>query len=129
VDLNDARALVTSSSRNLGAEIARSLAGAGATVAITYHGSAGAAEELAEELRQRHQRDHIAVYADTETVEGVTELMDTVEERLGGVEILVNNSGPFSAVPFLDLPVHEFDRIWNANVTAAYLAVQRAARR
>lgn len=53
--------------------------------------------------------------------------METALDRLGGLEILVNNSGPFSAVPFADLPVGEYLRIWHANVTATYLATRRAA--
>ena len=119
-----ARALVMASSRNLGAEIARSLAAAGATVAITYHRSAAQAEELVAELSRR---DHLALFADTETAAGVSALMDTIEGRWGGVDILVNNSGPFSMVPFLDLDPGEFDRVWDANVTAAYLATRRVA--
>ena len=39
----------------------------------------------------------------------------------GTIDIVVNNSGPFSMVPFLALKPAEWDRIWTANVTAAYL--------
>lgn len=94
---------------------------------MTYHGSEALARELVADLRRRHPAEHIAVYADTETIDGIETLMETVLTRLGGLEILVNNSGPFSAIPFAELPVEEYMRIWHANVTASYLATRRAA--
>ena len=126
MNLSDTRALVTASSRNLGAEVARTLAARGATVAVTYRGSRQAADDLVNELRERHGGKHVAVFADTQTTDRVSEMMDAVLGELGGLEILVNNSGPFSAVPFAEMSATEFDRVWNANVTATFLAVQHA---
>jgi NAD(P)-dependent dehydrogenase (short-subunit alcohol dehydrogenase family) len=41
--------------------------------------------------------------------------------------VLVNNAGPFSMTPFADLPEAEWDRIWDTNAKAAYLASQLVA--
>jgi NAD(P)-dependent dehydrogenase (short-subunit alcohol dehydrogenase family) len=118
-------ALVTSASRNLGAAIAGALASCGASVAVNYLQS----EEAARALVSRLPGDgHVAVPGDTTTGEGVRQLVGDALEALGGrVDVLVNNSGPFSMTPFAELPEPEWDRIMNANVRAAYLATQLVA--
>ena len=122
--LSDKNALVTSSSRNLGAEIARSLAAEGASVVVNYHSSKEAAHALVEELAVLSDVGHLALAGDTSTGPGVRAL---VEEALGAqdrIDILVNNSGPFSMDPFADLEESDWDRIWDSNVKAAYIASQ-----
>lgn len=112
-------ALVTASSRNLGASIVSALAARGAGVVITYHGSKSAAEEL---LARLPEGRHACVSADLSTSDGVIRMVQAaVEAAPGTIDIVVNNSGPFSMVPFLELAPDEWDRIWTANVKAAYL--------
>lgn len=112
-------ALVTASSRNLGASIAAALAAAGAAVVVTYHESRAAAEDLVERLAGDQHR---AIYGDTATAAGVHAMVhEAVTVAPGNIDIVVNNSGPFSMEPFIDLDPAEWDRIWTANVKAAYL--------
>jgi NAD(P)-dependent dehydrogenase (short-subunit alcohol dehydrogenase family) len=118
------RALVTSSSRNLGAQIARTLAEHGATVAVTYQGSEQLAKDLVADLTDRTGAAHIAVQGDLRDAAGVTRTVEASQEGLGGIDILVNNFGPFSAVPFAELPYETWETIWAGNVTATYLASQ-----
>lgn len=120
-------ALVTGSSRNLGAEIARELTRRGARVAITYRTSAAAAADLVEELRGIGDVGHAAFPADLSTGAGARRLASDVLEHLGRVDVLVNNAGPFSMTPFVELPEHEWDEVWNTNVKAAYLLTQALA--
>jgi NAD(P)-dependent dehydrogenase (short-subunit alcohol dehydrogenase family) len=128
VHLEGRTALVTGASRNLGATIAERLAGAGATVAINHRDSADAAAELVARLRAETGREHVALQGDVAQVEGVCGLVDSALEALGGrVDVLVNNAGPFSMTPFAELPVEEWDAIWDTNVKAAYLASQLVA--
>lgn len=113
-------ALVTASSRNLGASIAEALAGAGASVVVTYHASREAAEQLVGTL---HGDAHRAIYSDLTTAAGVLAMIEEARAAAPGViDILVNNSGPFSMDRFIELDPAEWERIWTANVTAAYLA-------
>jgi NAD(P)-dependent dehydrogenase (short-subunit alcohol dehydrogenase family) len=121
-------ALVTSSSRNLGASTADRLATLGATVAVNYHSSGEIAEALVERLRLRTGAAHIAIAGDGSTGAGVRRLVGDALAGLGGrVDVLVNNSGPFSMQPFAELPESEWDRIWDSNVRAAWLATQLVA--
>lgn len=124
LSLDGRTALVTGSSRNLGAAIAERLAEAGATVALTYHSSRDEAEALAGRLRERTGRDHVALGGDLADAAGVEAIVGGALEAFGRVDVLVNNAGPFSMTPFAELPEGEWDAIWDANVKAAYLAVR-----
>ena len=120
------RALVTGSSRNLGPEIARSLARRGATVVVTYHRSQEAAEALVGDLRRETDLPHRAVPADLSRADAAAAMVDAAQDALGGaVEILVNNHGPFSMTPFATIAPAEFASVMDGNLTVALRAVQR----
>jgi NAD(P)-dependent dehydrogenase (short-subunit alcohol dehydrogenase family) len=113
-------ALVTGSSRNLGAVIAETLAAHGATVAVTYRQSEAAARELVARLGE----GHVAVGGD---LADPAPLIAAAEEALGGVDVLVHNAGPFSMTPFTQMDEAEWDRIWDVNVKAAQVATRLLA--
>jgi 3-oxoacyl-[acyl-carrier protein] reductase len=118
-------ALVTAGSRNLGAAIAEALAMRGAAVAVNYRRSGAEAEELVDRLG-RHGSGHAAVGGDAGSPAGVRALVAAARRALGdrAIQVLVNNYGPFSMTPFAEMPPEEFDRIWDSNVKAAYVAVR-----
>jgi NAD(P)-dependent dehydrogenase (short-subunit alcohol dehydrogenase family) len=121
-------ALVTGASRNLGAVIAEGLAAHGATVAISYLGNADAAGAVVQRLEQATGRRHFAFRGDLACSDDVRTVVTAAKETLGGrIDVLVNNAGPFSMTPFAELSEAEWDRIWNSNVKAAYLAAQLVA--
>ncbi len=117
-------ALVTGSSRNLGAAIARELATRGARVVVTFHESRPAAEALIAELRSVTGVDHLLVSGDVTTGAGARALADEAISKAGRIDVLVNNTGPFSMDSFATLVEEEWDRILDANLKAAYLCSQ-----
>jgi NAD(P)-dependent dehydrogenase (short-subunit alcohol dehydrogenase family) len=124
--LEGRRALVTGSSRNLGAEIARSLAARGATVVVTYHRSRDEAEAVVEALRRATSLPHRAVPADLSEPDAAGGMVEAAQDALGGpVEILVNNHGPFSMTPFHRMPADEFAHVMDGNLTLTLRAVQQ----
>jgi len=126
--LDGRRALVTASSRNLGAAIATVLATRGATVCVQYHTSRDAAAALVRELEAATGRRHVAVGGDVSDPDSVPRVVAEAVERLGGgIDVLVNNAGPFSMTPYTELPVEEWDRIWGTNVKACYLTSRLVA--
>jgi 3-oxoacyl-[acyl-carrier protein] reductase len=121
-------ALVTGSSRNLGAAIVQELAGRGARVAVNYRGSEQDAVELVAGLLPAAAGPHLALAADLSDGDAVGRLVDEAARAFGGrIDVLVHNAGPFSMTPFETLPESEWDRIWDVNVKAAYLASQAVA--
>lgn len=84
-------ALVTGSSRGIGADTARYFAEAGANVVINYRNKAARAEKLANEIRGLGVKV-ITAGADLTNPESVAEMMAVVEEDLGHLDILVLNA-------------------------------------
>jgi NAD(P)-dependent dehydrogenase (short-subunit alcohol dehydrogenase family) len=126
-DLTGKFALVTGSSRNLGAVIAEQLAVAGATVALTYNESEQAARDLAARLGAATAREHPCFRGDLATVDGVRSVVEGSLSELGRIDVLVNNAGPWAGAPFLELSEGDWDAVFHANVKAAYLATQLVA--
>lgn len=126
--LMGSRAVVTGASRNLGAEIAASLARAGASVVVNYCSSREEAEAVVASLPGVDGPAHAAVGGDVSDPEGAALVAASAAERLGGApDVLVNNAGPYSATPFVDLDESDFDRVWNSNVRATYLMTRALA--
>jgi NAD(P)-dependent dehydrogenase (short-subunit alcohol dehydrogenase family) len=120
--LADKAALVTAGSRNLGSAVALALAERGARVAVNYHSSQDEAEAL---LARMPGSGHAAVQGDAGTPAGIEAIVAESREVLGApIQVLINNYGPFSMTPFAEMPEDEWDRIWDANVKVAYVAVR-----
>jgi 3-oxoacyl-[acyl-carrier protein] reductase len=90
--LADRTCLVTGASRGIGRGIATRLGAEGANVAINYRSSAEAAEEAAAEISDG-PGEGVAVQADVTDYDAVQSMHGEVRERLGPVDVLVNNAG------------------------------------
>jgi 3-oxoacyl-[acyl-carrier protein] reductase len=118
--------LVTGGSRTLGSAIVRRLAQRGARVAVNYNQSADAARALCAEL-EAGGASAIALQADVTNPGDVERLVDESWARLGPLDVLVNNVGPYVDTPWLDLPIEDFDRIIAGNVRATFLLARPPA--
>lgn len=125
--LDGRTALVTGSSRNLGATIAEHLAAAGAHVVLTGRASLEEAHARRDELVARTGREHHVVRLDADDPDDVARAAREATELTGGVDVLVNNAGPFSITPFVELPVDEWRRTLDANLTAAVVLARELA--
>ncbi|MGW2298798.1 SDR family NAD(P)-dependent oxidoreductase [Streptomyces violaceorubidus] len=104
--LDGRRAVVTGGSRGIGFAIGRALAAEGASVALVAR-NADHAEEQAAVLRAETGAEVVAVCADTGVDASVTEMARTVRERLGEVDILVNNAATTNPGAFPDSALEE----------------------
>jgi NAD(P)-dependent dehydrogenase (short-subunit alcohol dehydrogenase family) len=127
VDLAGRRAIVTGGGRGIGRAIALGLARNGADVAIVYRQDQEAAETTASEARASGVRA-LVIQADTADSDQVEAMVTRVVAELGGVEILVNNAGVLSRVPFLEMPVDEWRRVLGINLDGYFLVGQAVAR-
>lgn len=113
-------ALVTGASRGIGRAISLLLAAGGARVAVNYRKSRSQAEETV-----RHITDSggeaIAVEADVSQPEQVADMIRHVGEKLGPVELLVNNAGIFQPSTHADLSLDDWRANLDVNLTGVYL--------
>ncbi len=89
--LTGARALITGSSRGIGAKTAEYLADAGASVVINYRNKEARAQKLVESI-EASGGTAIAVGADLTDPVGVARMMGSIKERWGGLDLLILNA-------------------------------------
>jgi glucose 1-dehydrogenase/3-oxoacyl-[acyl-carrier protein] reductase len=99
----------------------------GAHVAVNYRSQRGSAEEVAETIRSLG-RKAVVVQADVSRREDVEAMVQAVAADLGPVDVLVNNAGVESIVPFLDLDDAEWQRVTDVNLKGQWLCAQVVAR-
>ncbi|MDO8436829.1 MAG: SDR family oxidoreductase [Nitrosomonadaceae bacterium] len=126
--LQDKVAIITGSSRGIGAEIARTLAAAGAKVVINYVARQQDAEAVCAEITAAGG-EALAVRADVSDPAEVRRLFDTAIERYARVDILINNAGVLLYKKIADTSDEEFDRILSSNVKGIFYALREAATR
>ena len=117
-DLNGKKAFVTGASRGIGQAIAVTLAEAGADLALVARGEEG----LAATAKQvaGHGQDAFVIPADVTDAGVVAGAVAAAIERLGHVDIVVNNAGGSNfMVPFLDLRLPGWDKLLRLNLTSA----------
>jgi 3-oxoacyl-[acyl-carrier protein] reductase len=101
--------LVTGGARGIGLAIAEAFAAAGDSVAIHYGSSAAAA---ADALASLPGSGHTTVQADIRSADEVRDAVDSAAERLGGLDVLVNNAGVFIAHPPAGTPYDDWRAVW-----------------
>lgn len=101
--------LVTGASRGIGRAIAAAFAEAGDRVAVHYGRSRELAEEVAADLPGT---GHVVVQAEVGDAEAVRTMVDTAAERLGRLDVLVNNAGIFVAHPPLSTSYEQWQQRW-----------------
>ncbi|WP_135826807.1 SDR family oxidoreductase [Halorussus ruber] len=125
-DLSERVALVTGSAKGVGRELLLELAERGASVAVHYRSSLDAAEETAEDARDRGAPEATTVQGDVASPGDVDAMFDAVEDELGTVDVLVNNVGPFAPRHWEDISFEEWNTVLQANVNGTYLCCKRA---
>ena len=117
-------ALVTGSAIGIGRAIIIELAKSGYDCVINYYSSENEAYELNDLIRQYNVRS-LVIKCDVSCEEEVNKMFDTIEESLGGVDILVNNAA-------VDLPnifnyknVSDFRKTLDVNLIGPYLTSKR----
>jgi len=116
-------ALVTGSSRGIGAAIATALSRAGWSVCINYIERQDKAEALAEQLR-REGGCVMVQQADVADRAAVERMVKAIEQELGPVSLLVNNAGIARQQQFQDIEEETWQRVFSVNVGGCFHCTQ-----
>ena len=111
-------ALITGSTRGIGRAIAVRLARDGCAVAVNHASDAGAGGVLGE-IRSSGGRAH-ALRADVTDPEACRRLIGEATERLGPIDVLVNNLGPFLERPIAETTDADWRQMIDGNLSSAF---------
>jgi 3-oxoacyl-[acyl-carrier protein] reductase len=120
-------ALVTGGSRGLGRAICLGLAEEGANVAVNWTKTNPKA--LVADLESRFGVQSVAVRGDVSKSGKVRELFDRTEQKLGPVDILINNAGTWPTAFVKDMSEEDWTRTLAVNLTASFLTCREAVQR
>lgn len=126
LDLTGKVAIVTGAAMGIGRGVALLLAHAGANVAIADIDLEGA-RETASDIEALGVKA-LAIEADVSSAADVRRMVEATVDRLGGVNILVNNAGIIPVKPALELEEEEWDQVLDINLKGTFLCTQAAAR-
>jgi len=120
-------ALVTGSSRGIGAAIVKGYAREGARVVVNYNKSRKAGQEVFEEVKKT-SNDSMLLGFDVSKKDQVDSAVKKIIERYGRIDILVNNAGIVLSSSFLDIKEKDLDRLISINFKGSLYCAQAAVR-
>ncbi|MBS0201752.1 MAG: glucose 1-dehydrogenase [Planctomycetes bacterium] len=120
-------AVVTGSSKGIGARIAREFAAAGATVVVNYASSKAGADRVVSEITQSGGKA-ISVQANVSNPAEIKRLFTEVNSAFGRVDVLVNNAGIYEFSPLEEVTPEHFHKQFDLNVLGLLLTTQEAVR-
>ncbi|AKL99151.1 SDR family oxidoreductase [Burkholderia pyrrocinia] len=121
-------ALVTGSSRGIGAEIACRLARDGFRVVVNYAGSAGPARDVVDAI-VADGGEAVAVQADVADPAATAALFDAAERAFGRVDVVVNSAGVMKLAAIADVDDATFDQTVAINLKGTFNVSREAAKR
>jgi NAD(P)-dependent dehydrogenase (short-subunit alcohol dehydrogenase family) len=121
-------AIITGSDSGIGRATAVALAQRGFDVGITWHEDEEGARGTADEVRGHGRRAGVR-RLDLSDPRNGAKVVDELADELGGVDVLVNNSGTGTQTPVLEMELDQWQRVLDVDLTGAFVAGQAAARR
>jgi 3-oxoacyl-[acyl-carrier protein] reductase len=116
-DLKGKVALVTGAGHGIGKEIALTLAGAGADVAVTD--IADSVFEVAKEIEALNVKSY-AIKCDVANFHEAEAAKNQMLQKLGKIDILINNAGIYPQKPFLEMTQEDWDKVIHINLNGVF---------
>lgn len=124
-------ALITGASSGIGQAIAIRLAQEGCNIAINYRKSVEDAEDTEERAMQKACGQveecgvkSLLIQGDLSEEGDILEMIDTVVDKFGSIDILINNAGIQTEYASHEIPTEEFDRVLSINLRGAFLCAR-----
>ena len=112
-------ALVTGASRGIGRAIAVALAGAGADIAVNFGSHAAEAAEVQSHILGLGRRC-VTIQADVSRSDDVARLVSETENRLGAIDILINNAGISRPQAIEEITEQDWDEVITVNLKSCF---------
>ncbi len=120
-------ALVTGGARRIGAAIVRELHARDCDVVLHYRGSAGEAEDLAQELNAMRADSVFVVQADLLQPVAIAQLAEQSLAWRGRIDVLVNSASAFYPTPLGSVAAEQWDELLGSNLRAPFFLTQALA--
>ena len=118
-DLTDKVAVVTGSSRGIGAGIAKTLAAQGAKIVVNHRSSPEGADEVAAAIKAGGG-EAVVIQADVAQMDEAQRLVKATIDTYGQIDILVNNAGTTRDKLIMQMKPQEWDLVLQTNLTSVY---------
>ncbi|MCG0285029.1 SDR family oxidoreductase [Streptomyces sp. PSAA01] len=123
--LKGQKALVTGANSGIGKATAIALGRSGADVVVNYASDRPAAEAVVTEIQSHGVRSY-AHQADVSQEDQVIDLVSTMVERLGTIDILVANAGLQRDAPTVEMTLEQWEKVISVNLTGQFLCAREA---
>lgn len=127
LDLSNKVAVVTGSSRGIGAAIATVLAAQGARVVVNHRSSAAGAEAVVAAIKQAGG-EAVIIQADVSQFEDAERLIKATIDTYGQIDILVNNAGTTRDMLIMKMKPEDWELVLRTNLFSAYNCSKAATR-
>lgn len=125
--MNSPVVLITGAARRVGAEIARTLHAAGASLVLHYRASAQDAERLAADLNARRENSALVLRRDLLDLAGLAGMVEDAVAHFGRLDALVNNASSFFPTPVGSIDEAAWDDLIGSNLKGPLFLSQAAA--
>ncbi|MHC4994243.1 MAG: SDR family NAD(P)-dependent oxidoreductase [Planctomycetota bacterium] len=119
-------AWITGGTKGLGEQMAGALAGVGADIVINSR-TENEALDAAAQIAETHGVRTLGMAADVTDADQVQAVVDRAKSELGGIDILFNNAGVNVREPTVDLPLDEWQRVVDINLTGPFICSKAVA--
>ncbi len=127
MDLSGRVALITGASRGLGAQFARTLAGAGAAVVLASR-RVDKLKQLRAQIEGEGGDAHV-IELDVTDLDSIRSAVAHTETEVGSIDILVNNSGVSTTQRIQDVSESDYEYVFDTNVKGAFFVAQEVGKR
>jgi 3-oxoacyl-[acyl-carrier protein] reductase len=127
LDFTNKVVLVTGSSRGIGAEMIKAFGKRGAKCVVNYIVDPAAQNKADAESVAKELNDPLVIECDVTRPEQVESMMKQIQDRHGGLDILVNNSGIIRDRTIKKMSMEEFESVVRVNLTGTFNVTQKAA--
>jgi 3-oxoacyl-[acyl-carrier protein] reductase len=126
LDFSDKVVLVTGSSRGIGAEMIKTFGARGAKCVVNYFSDPQGQNKADADAVAKELKDPLLIDCNVTDPQQVEAMMKQIQDRHGGLDVLINNSGIIRDRTIKKMSLEEFENIIRVNLTGTFIATQKA---